>query len=113
MNYAEQKVEVEKTKFERIIETEKFKELINQKKKFLIPYTVFFLLFYFALPVMTSYTKLLHQPAFGDINWAWIFAIAQFVMTWTLVTIYMKRSSTFDKLAAEATEEFVKQGESK
>lgn len=111
MNHAKQeKVEVEKTKFERIIETGKFKELMDQKKKFLVPCTVFFLLFYFALPIMTSYTKLLHQPAFGDINWAWIFAFAQFIMTWTLVTIYMKKSSKFDKLAADVTEEFVKKG---
>jgi hypothetical protein len=31
-------------------------------------------------------------------------------MTWTLVTIYMKKSSKFDKLAADVTEEFVKKG---
>jgi uncharacterized membrane protein (DUF485 family) len=31
-------------------------------------------------------------------TWAWVFAFAQFVMTWTLCILYTKRASKFDEL---------------
>lgn len=111
MDHMEQgKNGVQKTKYERIIETEKFKVLMNKKKKFLIPLIIFFLLFYFALPILASYTKLLHQPAIGDITWVWVFSLAQFIMTWTLATIYMRKSEKFDRLVSSVVEEEFKEG---
>ncbi|MCU9613385.1 DUF485 domain-containing protein [Caldibacillus lycopersici] len=100
----------EKNKFEKVVESKEFKELMDRKKKFIVPLTIFFLVFYFALPILTSYTKILHQPAIGDITWVWIFALAQFIMTWTLVTIYMKKSAAFDMLAQKIVEEEVSKG---
>ncbi len=41
------------------------------------------------------------DEAFGNISWAWIYAIMLFIMVWTLVTIYMKRAKEFDKEADE------------
>ncbi|WP_062350538.1 DUF485 domain-containing protein [Bacillus kwashiorkori] len=76
-----------------------FKQFLSKKKKFLIPMTVFFMVFYFLLPIFTSYTKFLNTSAIGDISWAWIFAIAQFVMVWVLSAIYVKKASQFDKEA--------------
>ena len=61
----------------------------------------FFLLFYFLLPVMTSYFTFLNQPAVGAITWAWVFAIAQFVMTWTLCIVYTKKAGQFDQIASD------------
>jgi len=63
--------------------------------------TIFFLLFYFLLPVMTSYFTFLNQPAVGAITWAWVFAIAQFVMTWTLCIMYTKKAGQFDQIASD------------
>jgi uncharacterized membrane protein (DUF485 family) len=77
--------------------SEKFKELIGSKKRFIIPMTVFFLLFYFTLPILTSYTKVLNNPAIGPISWAWVYAFAQFVMTWALCIIYSRKSKEFDR----------------
>lgn len=83
-----------------ISESPEFKTLVKKKNKFILPMTIFFLLFYFTLPLLTSFTKILHQKAIGDITWVWIFALAQFIMVWTLVTIYVKKAATFDKDAA-------------
>ncbi|MFS0750858.1 DUF485 domain-containing protein [Oceanobacillus sp. 1P07AA] len=94
-----------KTDFKKVANSRKFKDLINQRKKFIIPLTIFFLTFYFALPIMTSYSTILNRTAIGDISWAWIFAFAQFVMTWVLCIVYVKRSAKFDKQIDEIIEE--------
>ncbi|HEY4553568.1 MAG TPA: DUF485 domain-containing protein [Bacillaceae bacterium] len=102
---AQTKAQASSIRYERMQSNPKFKELIDKKKKFILPLTVFFLLFYFGLPLLAAYTKILHQPAVGDISWIWIYSFAQFIMTWTLVTLYMKKASTFDALAKEVLEE--------
>ncbi|MBW4840270.1 MAG: DUF485 domain-containing protein [Paenibacillaceae bacterium] len=83
----------------------KFKTLISRKKKFIIPLTVFFLLFYFALPIMTSYSEVLNRPAIGPISWAWVFAFAQFVMTWALCILYSRVARRFDRLVDDIRRE--------
>ncbi|MBZ9535965.1 DUF485 domain-containing protein [Cytobacillus oceanisediminis] len=91
--------------FVQIANSSKFKQLMSQKKKFLIPLTVFFLLFYFMLPILTSYTTILNKPAIGSITWTWVYAFAQFIMTWVLCMIYVRKAIKFDHLAAEIVEE--------
>jgi uncharacterized membrane protein (DUF485 family) len=91
--------------YTRIAQSDKFKALIARKKSFIIPVCVFFFVFYFTLPVMTSQSQVLNRHAVGSISWAWIFAFAQFIMTWVLCGLYSKRAAEFDKLAAEINEE--------
>jgi uncharacterized membrane protein (DUF485 family) len=84
-----------------VVKSDKFRKLMSSKKRFIIPMTVFFLVFYFALPVLTSYTTVLNNSAIGPISWAWVFAFAQFIMTWVLCIIYSKQSKKFDKMVDE------------
>ena len=79
-----------------IVKSDEFKVLMARKKSFIIPLSIFFFIFYFTLPLMTAYSTVLNNPAIGSITWAWIFAFAQFVMTWTLVTLYTKKAAGFD-----------------
>ncbi|MGV3467222.1 MAG: DUF485 domain-containing protein [Heyndrickxia sp.] len=97
--------------YESIASTRKFKELVSNKKKFIISCSIFFLVFYFALPVLTSYSTILNKKAFGEISWAWVFAFLQFIMTWVLCTMYVKKAATFDKLADEVISENINKGE--
>lgn len=83
--------------FVHISESKEFNELLSKKKKFLVPMIIFFMLFYFALPLLTSFTRVLHQKAIGEITWVWIFAFAQFIMVWVLATIYVSKANKFDK----------------
>ncbi|KZE66457.1 hypothetical protein AWM68_06595 [Fictibacillus phosphorivorans] len=85
---------------------------MEEKKRFIIPMTVFFLLFYFSLPLLTAYTDVLNQRAIGDISWAWIFAFGQFIMTWSLCMIYTKRAKRFDELAEKVVTEMDKEASS-
>lgn len=92
--------------FERIEQSPGFKKLMDEKKKFLIPVTILFLGLYLLFNVIISYTTWLEGSFIGDISWVWVFAFALFIMTWTLVTVYMKRAAKFDELANETLVEF-------
>lgn len=85
--------------YEKIAASPEFKSLVRKKNRFLLPVTVFFLLFYFLLPLLTSFSTVLNKPAIGDISWVWVFALSQFIMTWTLCMIYVKKANQYDKEA--------------
>lgn len=98
--------------YSQVEKSTKFKELMQDKKRFIIPLTVFFLLFYFSLPILASYTTILNNPAIGSITWVWILALAQFVMTWTLCILYVRKAAKFDQQAEEILSDY-KGGDSK
>nr|MBC9203375.1 DUF485 domain-containing protein [Paenibacillus sp. PL91] len=76
-----------------------------KKKRFIVPITVFFLAFYFTLPILTSYFKVLNNAAIGSISWAWVFAFAQFIMTWVLCSLYSRKSVEFDNMCDQIKSE--------
>ncbi|WP_100009986.1 DUF485 domain-containing protein [Lentibacillus sediminis] len=99
--------------YEKVVQSSSFKQFMQDKKKFIIPWTIFFLVFYFLLPILTSYTTFLNTPAIGDISWVWLFAFAQFVMTWVLCIVYVKKANSFDKQADEILEKMQEGGDDK
>ncbi|RZT22769.1 DUF485 domain-containing protein [Fictibacillus sp. BK138] len=96
-------------RYSEIVHSNYFKQLMEEKKRFILPMTLFFLLFYFSLPVLTAYSNVLNNKAIGDISWAWIFAFAQFIMTWALCMIYTKKAKRFDELAEKVVSEMDKE----
>lgn len=96
--------------FVKIESSPQFKQFLSRKNKFIVPMTVFFMIFYFLLPIFTSYTTFLNTSAFGDISWTWIFAFSQFIMVWVLSSIYVKKAATFDKEAEQIIQEQLEQG---
>ena len=85
----------------RIARSASFRALLSDKIRFILPVTLFFLAFYFVLPLLTSYSKILNTPAVGAITWAWLFAFVQFVMTWSLCALYTRRAAQFDMQVAQ------------
>lgn len=92
--------------FEKIEESPGFRNLLKKKKAFLIPSTLLFLGLYILFPIIISYSDVLNASFVGDISWSWIYALGLFIMTWTLVTVYMKKSAEFDRMANETLKEF-------
>ncbi|MGB3633431.1 MAG: DUF485 domain-containing protein [Rubrobacteraceae bacterium] len=86
----------------RIERTDAFKELIRSKKAFIIPATIFFMVFYFTLPFLTAFTTVLNFSVIGAITGAYVYAFAQFIMTWVLAHIYLSKANTWDDLVDEA-----------
>lgn len=87
--------------YTKVVQSQKFQELLRKKRNFILPLSIFFFVFYFTLPIMTAYSTLLNQEAFLHMSWAWVFAFAQFIMTWTLCTLYTKKAKSFDAIAEE------------
>jgi uncharacterized membrane protein (DUF485 family) len=91
--------------YSNIVQSSSFQNLLSEKKKFIIPITIFFFCFYFALPILTSFSTVLNTKFIGSITWAWVFAFLQFIMTWGLCMLYSKRAAKFDDLAEKVVRE--------
>ncbi|KIH70106.1 MULTISPECIES: DUF485 domain-containing protein [Salinicoccus] len=98
--------------YKKISDQPEFEALLRKRNKFILPISIFFIIATLIFPVLTGYTDLLNYEAFGNISWAWIYAIMLFIMVWTLVTIYMKRAKEFDKEADEIIRKY-REGEYK
>jgi uncharacterized membrane protein (DUF485 family) len=89
----------------RIERTSAFKELMQRKKAFIIPATIFFLIFYFGLPVLAAFTTLLNFQVIGAISGAYVYAFAQFAMTWILMHLYVSQANKWDGIIDRARHE--------
>ena len=77
-----------------------FRELVREKRNFIIPATIIFLVYYFGFLVIVGYfPAVVDVNVIGNINLAYLFALSQFVMAWIIVYLYVRRAGTFDKLA--------------
>ena len=87
--------------WERVAAMAEFKALLAAKLKFIVPATVFFLVYYFALPILVGYAPhLMETKVLGVVNLAYVFALSQFFMAWIVAWLYVRAASRFDKLAA-------------
>lgn len=91
--------------YSKIAQSTSFKKLLSEKRSFILPMSLFFLVFYFSLPIMTAYSDVLNEMAFGDISWAWVFASAQFIMTWAFCGVYSNKARKFDQAVESIIEE--------
>ena len=88
--------------WDRIAATEKFQRLLREKRRFVIPATFFFIVYYFALPVLVGYFPgFMSRRVLGPLNIAYVFALSQFGMAWTIAWLYVRAAGRFDKLALE------------
>jgi len=68
---------------------------------FIIPATIFFIVYYFSLPVLVGYfPTAMETKVIGDINVAYLFALSQFVMTWVVTGLYVGQAKKWDVQAA-------------
>jgi uncharacterized membrane protein (DUF485 family) len=90
------------SKWEALANSEEFRRLIKAKRNFIIPATIFFLVYYFALPLGNGLApSLMNTKVIGNINLAYLFALSEFVMAWILAAAYIRRANrVFDPLAA-------------
>ncbi|WP_395742084.1 DUF485 domain-containing protein [Prosthecobacter sp.] len=88
--------------WEHLEEKPEFRSMMKRKKAFIIPATIFFLIYYLALPVLVGYyPKVMEQKVWGEVNVAYAFALSQFFMAWIMAFIYVRVAAKWDKAAAE------------
>ncbi|MGH9630626.1 MAG: DUF485 domain-containing protein [Bryobacteraceae bacterium] len=86
--------------WERLASTVDFRTLVRQKRRFVIPAALFFIAYYFALPVLVGYfPDLMSTPVLGPVNLAYLFALSQFLMAWVVAWLYVRAAERFDRLA--------------
>jgi uncharacterized membrane protein (DUF485 family) len=92
--------------WERIAAMSTFQALLAAKQRFIIPATLFFLVYYFALPLLVGYApRMMETKVVGVINMAYVFALSQFLMAWILAALYIRAAKRFDVMAAEVVAE--------
>ena len=87
--------------WDRVAAMAEFKALLAAKRKFIVPATIFFIAYYFALPLLVGYAPaLMARKVFGVVNVAYLFALSQFFMAWILAALYVRAANRFDAMAA-------------
>jgi uncharacterized membrane protein (DUF485 family) len=77
-----------------------FRDLVRAKRAFVVPATLFFLVYYFALPALVGYwPEMMSTRVVGRINIAYLFALSQFAMAWLLMAAYVRRARRYDRMA--------------
>jgi uncharacterized membrane protein (DUF485 family) len=87
--------------WDKIAESQEFKDLMATKKTFIVPAFIFFVVYYFALPVLVGYAPQLMATKVGHVNLAYLFALSQFFVAWIIAGLYVKAANNFDRLAKD------------
>lgn len=88
------------------VNSPEFKELAAQKRRFVIPATIFFLTWYLGFIVLAGVAPdFMGEKVVKGVTIGYIFALSQFIMVWVLAAAYLRRADkVFDPLAAKAAE---------
>jgi uncharacterized membrane protein (DUF485 family) len=90
-----------------------FQELVRKRMAFVIPATLFFLVWYFGFIILAGYAPDFMGREFitDGVTVGYALALTQFVMTWVLGWLYVRKATrVFDPLAARAAEVAVRAG---
>jgi uncharacterized membrane protein (DUF485 family) len=90
--------------WERIARSAEFKELLQAKRRFIVPATIFFVLYYFALPYLVGYhSAFMQRKVWGEMNLAYLFALSQFFIAWILAALYVTAAKRWDQRARRSS----------
>jgi len=88
--------------WDEIAASKPFNDLMATKKTFIVPAFVFFVLYYFALPVLVGYApQFMSTKVIGEVNLAYLFALSQFFVAWIIAGLYVRAANNFDQLAKD------------
>jgi uncharacterized membrane protein (DUF485 family) len=88
--------------WDEIAVSKPFKDLMATKRTFIVPAFVFFVVYYFALPVSVGYApQFMSTKVIGEVNLAYLFALSQFFVAWMIAGLYVRAANNFDQLAKD------------
>jgi len=81
-----------------------FQELVRAKRRFIIPAGTFAFVWYFAFILLAGYAEsFMGESIYQGFTVGYALALSQFVMTWALGAMYVRRAGrVWDPLAQEA-----------
>jgi uncharacterized membrane protein (DUF485 family) len=93
--------------WEAVERSPEFRELVRRKKAFVIPATLFFMAWYFGFVILCGYAPdFMGREFIADgLTVGYALALSQFLMTWVLGWMYLRRANRqFDPLAEQVRE---------
>jgi uncharacterized membrane protein (DUF485 family) len=99
-----QKDSASQSTWDQIAESKEFKDLMATKKVFIVPAFIFFVVYYFALPVLVGYAPQFMSIRVGRVNLAYLFALSQFFVAWIIAGLYVRAANDFDRLSKDILE---------
>jgi uncharacterized membrane protein (DUF485 family) len=87
--------------WDKIADSKEFQDLMATKKTFIVPAFIFFVVYYFALPVLVGYAPQFMSTKVGPVNLAYLFALSQFFVAWLIAALYVRAANNFDRLAKD------------
>ena len=86
--------------WEKLAASARFRNLLKAKRRFIVPAMIFFIVYYFALPVLIGYARpFMETRVLGPVNLAYLFALSQFFMAWIIAALYVRAAARFDRMA--------------
>jgi uncharacterized membrane protein (DUF485 family) len=97
-----QQYKASQSTWDKIADSKEFKDLMATKKTFIVPAFIFFVVYYFALPVLVGYApQFMSTKVVGHVNLAYLFALSQFFVAWIIAALYVRAANNFDRLAKD------------
>ena len=97
-----ERYEASQPTWSKIAASREFKDLMATKRIFIVPAFVFFVVYYFALPVLVGYAPaFMSTKVLGEVNLAYLFALSQFLVAWIIAGLYVKAANNFDALSRD------------
>ena len=83
-----------------------FQELVHERRRFLVPATIVFLVGAIGYLLLAAFDHgLMGKQVLGGIPFAWLAALTQVLLTWVLTWAYLRKAdSTFEPLERRAAE---------
>ena len=83
-----------------------FAELTRRRRSFTVPVLAFVFIWYFGFVALAGYAPdFMGEKLIEGVTVGYVFALSQFVMTWVLGWLYLRKSDrVFDPLARKAAE---------
>jgi uncharacterized membrane protein (DUF485 family) len=83
--------------WDRVAAMDQFKQLLKAKARFVVPATIFFIVYYFLLPYLVGYhPQLMDKRVWGSVNIAYLFALSQFFVAWLIAWLYVRAARKWD-----------------
>jgi uncharacterized membrane protein (DUF485 family) len=99
------------SQWDRVAAMDEFRALMKARVKFVVPATIFFVVYYFALPISVGYfPKFMDKPVLGPVNLAYLFALSQFFVAWIIAWLYVREARKWDILSDQIHKKLEKGG---
>lgn len=87
--------------WESLSKAPEYQALLRSKSKFILPASIFFVSYYFSLLVLVGWwPELMKVRVLSVLNLAYIFAVSEFIMAWSIALIYVRKAAVWDRQAA-------------